>query len=79
MSNYIKIPYTLQTVLGSTDFIVEVDKHEYELSSDIIFKPYEEERLHKEQCIRFLNYLHNGNINDLTEEKLRFIIRTFSI
>lgn len=80
INEYITIDYELRTVLGTSNVKVEVLKHDYELSGDIIFKPYEEERIHKEQCIKFLKYLHNKNCVNrfISLEEVRFLIRSLS-
>lgn len=80
INDYITIDYEFTTVLGTSKVKVEVLKHDYELSGDIIFKPYEEERIHKEQCIKFLRSHHDEQFDNtlITKAELRFLIRSFS-
>lgn len=75
---WVEIPYDFKTVLGESHVRVLVSLNALKEDNSIVLKPYEEERLMKEQSKKFLKMVL-ANKFEISAIELRFLMRLFEI
>ncbi len=75
---WVEIPYEFKTVLGASQVRVLVSLNALKEDNSIVFKPYEEERLMKEQAKKYLKKVLSNEF-EIGAMELRFLMRLFDI
>lgn len=75
---WVEIPYDFMTVLGESHVRVLVSLNALSEDNSIVFKPYEEERLMKDQSKKYLKKVLSNDL-EMTAIELRFLMRLFDI
>lgn len=75
---WVEIPYEFKTVLGASQVRVLVSLNALKEDNSIVFKPYEEERLMKEQSKKYLKKVLSNDF-EISAIELRFLMRLFDI
>jgi DNA-binding transcriptional regulator YiaG len=75
---WVEIPYEFKTVLGTSQVRVLVSLNALKEDNSIVFKPYEEERLMKEQSKKYLKKVLSNDF-EISAIELRFLMRLFDI
>lgn len=75
---WVEIPYEFKTVLGASQVRVLVSLNALKEDNSIVFKPYEEDRLMKEQAKKYLKKVLSNEF-EMSAIELRFLMRLFDI
>ncbi|WP_338635480.1 hypothetical protein [Spirobacillus cienkowskii] len=75
---WVEIPYEFKTVLGASQVRVLVSLNALKEDNSIVFKPYEEDRLMKEQSKKYLKKVLSNEF-EMGAVELRFLMRLFDI
>ncbi|MBX9838468.1 MAG: hypothetical protein K2X69_09170 [Silvanigrellaceae bacterium] len=75
---WVEIPYEFKTVLGASQVRVLVSLNALKEDNSIVFKPYEEERLMKDQSKKYLKKVLSNDF-EMSAMELRFLMRLFDI